>query len=397
MGAMENPHRLHIPYFSANFAPAPNYKPTIIYMNRNDAAMLRLANQGLVNSRFRNPENVVDWMGMVQAQDYSQFRWAVGMRTEKPGIDAVREAFSSGKILRLHLMRCTIQAIAPQDLTWMGGLCREKNLRTIQSWPSCNNIEFSGQYYNEGTEAIKEILAGGKSLCKTEISDELTKRNFPADTPHTRLLLLRGEIEGLLCSGEMKGKDSTWALASERTKDFPQHTPASQSEALGLLARKYFRSHSPASFEDFCWWTGLTVAQNRKAVEQIAAELEEVQVEGQEMFIYIGSPDICGSTSQTATEKGLILLPPYDEYLIGYKSRWVSLDKRHEGKAHNNFGIFKPVILHDGRVVGNWKASIDRGARKVETEVFANKRSVGVRKLQKAIGALQDFCAAKQQ
>ena len=358
---------------------------------------MRLASQGLAQSRFRNPEDVVDWMGMVQAQDYSQFRWAVGMRTEKPKIYAVRDAFSSGKILRLHLMRCTIQAVTPQDLAWIGALCREKNLRTIQSWPSCNQIEFSDQYYNEGTEAMKEILAGGKSLCKAEISDELARLNFPADAPHARLLLLRGEIEGLLCSGEMKGKDCTWALASERTKNFPQHTPASQSEALGLLARKYFRSHSPAGFEDFCWWTGLNVAQNRKAVEQIAAELEEVLVEGQEMFMYNGSPGICDRTIQTATEKDVILLPPYDEYLIGYKSRWVSLDKRHEGKAHNNFGIFKPVILHDGRVVGNWKASIDRGARKVETEVFANRRGVGARKLQKAIGALQDFCAAKQQ
>mgnify|MGYP002515702552 FL=1 len=319
------------------------------------------------------------------------------MRTEKPNIDAVRDAFSSGKILRLHLMRCTIQAIAPQDLEWMGGLCREKNLRTIQSWPSCNKIEFSHQYYNEGTEALKEVLAGGKSLCKTEISDELARLNLPADTPHVRQLLLRGEIEGLLCSGEMKDKDSTWALAGERTKDFPQHTPASQSEALGLLARKYFRSHSPASFEDFCWWTGLNVAQNRQAVEQIAAELEEVQVEGQEMFIYNGSPGICDCTTQTAQKKDVILLPPYDEYLIGYKSRWVSLDKRHEGKAHNGFGIFKPVILHEGRVVGNWRASIDQGARKVETEVFANKRGVGARKLQKATGEFRDFCATGQQ
>lgn len=394
---MIEPHRLYISDFSANFAPAPNYKPTIIYMNRNDAAAMRLANQGLAQSRFRNPEDVVDWMGMVQAQDYSQFRWAVGMRTEKPKIDAVREAFSSGKILRLHLMRCTIQAVTPQDLAWLGKLCREKNLRTIQSWPSCNHIEFSDQYYNEGAEVLKEILAGGKSLCKTEITNELARLNFAADAPQTRLLLLRGEIEGLLCSGEMKGKDSTWALTSERTKIFPQHVPTSQSEALGQLARKYFRSHSPACFEDFCWWTGLTVAQNRKAVEQIASELEEVQVEGQEMFIYNGSPDICGSTIQTAQEKDVILLPPYDEYLIGYKSRWVSLDKRHEGKAHNSFGIFKPVILHEGRVVGNWKASIAQGARKVETDVFANKRSVGTRKLQKAIGAFQDFCAAKQQ
>ena len=88
-------------------------------------------------------------------------------------------------------MRCTIQAIAPQDLEWMGGLCREKNLRTIQSWPSCNKIEFSHQYYNEGTEALKEVLAGGKSLCKTEISDELARLNL--HTPRKATAAARGD------------------------------------------------------------------------------------------------------------------------------------------------------------------------------------------------------------
>ena len=71
------------------------------------------------------------------------------------------------------------------------------------------------------------------------------------------------------------------------------------------------------------------------------------------------------------------MLPPYDEYLIGYKSRWVALDKKHEAKAHNKFGIFKPVILHEGRVVGNWKASIDKQGENRTIDFFAEKSKIG--------------------
>ena len=47
-------------------------------MTREEALAMRLSCQQLVDPRFDSPEEVVDWMGMVQAQDYSHFRWAIG-------------------------------------------------------------------------------------------------------------------------------------------------------------------------------------------------------------------------------------------------------------------------------------------------------------------------------
>ena len=51
------------------------------------------------------------------------------------------------------------------------------------------------------------------------------------------------------------------------------------------------------------------------------------------------------------------LLPSYDEYLIGYKSRHVAVHPDHSHRAHNNRGIFWPVVLLDGEVIGNWSVS----------------------------------------
>ena len=49
-----------------------------------------------------------------------------------------------------------------------------------------------------------------------------------------------------------------------------------------------------------------------------------------------------------------LLIPPYDEYLISYKSRDIVLPSEHRHHAHNNSGIFQPVIAYDGTICGNW-------------------------------------------
>ena len=48
------------------------------------------------------------------------------------------------------------------------------------------------------------------------------------------------------------------------------------------------------------------------------------------------------------------MIPPYDEYLISYKSRDIVLSPEYRHKAHNNNGIFQPIIAKDGIVCGNW-------------------------------------------
>ncbi|MCH4017644.1 MAG: winged helix DNA-binding domain-containing protein [Prevotella sp.] len=48
------------------------------------------------------------------------------------------------------------------------------------------------------------------------------------------------------------------------------------------------------------------------------------------------------------------LLPPYDEYLIGYKSRDLVLPPGQRHRTHNNSGNFYPVIAHNGIIYGNW-------------------------------------------
>ena len=352
-------------------------------MNKQQAIQIRMLNQQLLSPLYERPEDIVAWQGAMQAQDYNYFRWAIGIRQRMPQLVRLQEAFAKAELLRLHLLRCTVQVVSHTDIGWLLPLCKERNLRTLQSWHKNINTSFSESHFQEITQALQELLAGSKSLPKKAIAEELKSLGFLLDDRLLTSLLVRSEIEGLLCSGVMQGREATWALLSERVPIICSLTP---DEALKQLALKYFRSHSPASLEDFVWWSGLTKTQCRKALALIAREIEEIKIEEEMMYLYhktLDCPDYA---------KMVLLLPPYDEYLIGYKSRWVALEKKHTAKAHNNFGIFKPVILHEGRVVGNWKASIDKQGENLTIDFFAEKSKIGKQTLQGAVNQFVQFC-----
>ena len=66
----------------------------------------------------------------------------------------------------------------------------------------------------------------------------------------------------------------------------------------------------------------------------------------------------------------LHLLPSYDEYLLGYKDRTDVLPKEHYSKAFTNNGLFYPIVLHEGQVIGNWDKSVKKRGSLIEHSWF---------------------------
>ena len=97
------------------------------------------------------------------------------------------------------------------------------------------------------------------------------------------------------------------------------------------------------------WWTGLNAGDCKRGMAALGSELRSVRTGGREFYIH-ESARTRGFRSGTD-----LLLAPYDEYLIGYKSRDIVLPEMHRHRAHNNSGNFSPIVLRDGIVCGNWK------------------------------------------
>ena len=343
----------------------------------------RLLNQQLICPQFSSPHDVVEWMGAVQAQEYRLMRWAVGMRTKRPSAKAFEADYNAGRIVRGHLFRTTWQLVAGEDWRWMLELCRVNALRGMAGWMKSNGVSIPEAEQAAIQQIFCDYLSRNRIAQKADFARAVQEQGITMDGHRLSYHIRLAEYSGLLCSGDLFPMKHSYTLVEDK---LPRQNPVPRDEALALLARKYFRSHGPATLEDFVWWTGLNIGDCKSAVEAIQSELIEERWKGLGFFRHQDSR-IRGLRSGTVT-----LLPSYDEYLIGYKSRHVALHPDHAHRAHNGTGNFWPVILLDGEVVGNW--SVPGG--KVQTEIFHPEARISQEAIQEEISKYQMFLNNKR-
>ena len=317
----------------------------------------RLLGQQLICPQFTAPHDVVAWMGAMQAQEYRMMRWAVGMRTRKPSARAFERDYNEGRIVRGHLFRTTWQLVAGGDWRWMLDLCRTNALRGMAGWMKSNGISIPRAEQDAIQQLFCDYLGSHRIARKADFAAALSDRGIAMEDHRLSYHIRLAEYSGLLCSGDLFPMKHSYALVSDK---LPAQSPLPREEALALLARKYFRSHGPATLEDFVWWCGLNINDCRMGMSAIQGELIGERWKGQTFYRHRDS------RTRGFRRGTLTLLPSYDEYLIGYKSRHLALHPDHSHRAHNNRGIFWPVILLDGEVIGNWSAA---GGR-VGTHIF---------------------------
>lgn len=332
---------------------------------------IRLRAQQLVAPQFDDAAALVRWMGMVQAQEYGSAKWAVALRLRTPAAASVEEALRDGRILRMHIMRPTWHFIAAEDVRWMLRLSARRIRRINASYADSSGSGLGEADYLRCNGLLERLLAGGTHLTRQQIAGELERRGIASDAPHLNRLLMRAEIDGVVCSGADRAGKPTYALLAERV---PQAADLSDEEALALLARRYFRSHAPAVLADFVWWSGLTVGEARRGIGALGGELLRETIGGREYLLHESWAECGPAPLQTH------LLPAFDEYLIAYKDRSEVLAPEYRAQAFNAFGTFRPVVLYGGRIVGRWS----RKGAGIDTEPFAREKQPPARLMRAA-------------
>jgi len=306
---------------------------------------IRLLNQQLIAPQFSTPTEVVSYMGAMQAQEYRMMRWAVTMRTRRPSHKAFKQAFDEGRIIRLHLMRGTWQLVCAEDYWSIIDLFAPKAIAVTKGWMSSNKISIPDDELRCVREVLIQTAADKRSVTKDDFVLALAERNLQMDNHRLSYHIRMAELSGILCSGDLLPMKATYALAAEKVKS---SVKMERDKALAYFTRKYYQSRQPASLEDFVWWSGLNINDCRKGIALLGGSLHVERYRGREFYL----TDDCRTRG---FRKGkFLLIPPYDEYLISYKSRDIVLPPEHRHLAHNNSGIFQPVIAYDGTIRGNW-------------------------------------------
>jgi hypothetical protein len=197
----------------------------------------------------------------------------------------------------------------------------------------------------KGLDMILLILEEHGHLTRRQLVEHLITGGLElTDSRDLNYVIIRSEIEGLICSGKAAGNKHTYALLHHRA---PKKLSLHKEEMLEKLARKYFSSHGPATVDDYMWWSGLTKTDAKKGIELIKHNFICEIINGKTYWM--------PNNIQTPIENIARLLPAFDEFVVSYKDREEIIDEIYYRKVLTINGIFSPTIHYNGKAVGSWK------------------------------------------
>jgi hypothetical protein len=332
-------------------------------MINTDSACQRLVNQRIDGEKFEKPEEVVRWLGAIQAQDYLQSLWAIGLRLKSATVADIEQAILDGKIVRTWPMRGTLHFVPPEDAKWRLKLSASRML--ARDGRRLKQLGLDEEIMERCKELFYGALKGNKRLSRPEMMTLLEEAGISTENQRGYHILWYVSQTGLICLGPMQDKKQTFVLLDEWV---PNSRELSREESLAELTWRYFASHGPATVHDFAWWAGLTVPEARSGLETASPGLISEKLDGKEYWMTSDAP------GRIAHDKSSMhLLPGFDEYLLGYKDRSAVLAVEDAPKVvPGKNGVFLPTLVGGGRVVGTWKRRLKKNSIDIELRPFTH-------------------------
>jgi hypothetical protein len=280
----------------------------------------------------------------IQAQEPRAAALSIRARTEGLTVADVDRAIADERsIVRLWVMRGTLHLVAAEDAHWLHELFAP--LLMPQQCRALDALEVPAADRPKAVAAIRDALAGGP-LTRAELVERLERAGIDASGQRAAHLPRLAALEGHVCFGPRRGGNDTYVLVSDWLGPRP-HAAFDREAALQALAQRYAAAFGPAGAEDLAAWSGLPLRDARGAwagVAQPPAEADPPQ------------PPV------------VRLLPAFDTYLLGYRSRDLAVPAEHVARVWPGGGIIRPAVAENGLVVGTWRL---RGKR-LEVEPFGN-------------------------
>jgi hypothetical protein len=331
----------------------------------------RLRRQQLTLPRFTTPHEVVRWMGAIQAQDFQAALWAIGSRLPTASMKDVESSIAAARIVRSWPMRGTLHFVAAEDLRWILRLLAPRVCAGAKG--RHRQLELDDKVLATTRRILETHLDKNGPQTRKSLLETLEKKRISTAGQRGAHILQYHALEGLICFATHQGKQPAFALSEEWIGKERRLGP---QESLAELTLRYFRSHGPATAEDFAWWSGLRITQVREALSLCEGQLERVRAGKTEYWM---APFPAASPVRVPP---LRLLPGFDEYLLGYRDRSLVLEPRLAPRVvPGNNGMFLPTIVKNGRIRGTWKRQIRAGSVNIEVHPFRPEDAPGARPL----------------
>lgn len=161
-------------------------------------------------------------------------------------------------------------------------------------------------------------------------------------------------------------------------------------EARNMLIKRYIKAFGPVTGEDIVWWTGFRKAHIEEALATMKEELVHVKINNlTEEYLMLEKDYEQLAKFKPIEVHSLTLLPYEDPYTKGYKVRDRLIDENLEKTVYVGGGV-QPTILLNGKIIGTWNQTIEKGKGPIKLRFFNQPEKDIEKALQraKAIGRL---------
>lgn len=288
-----------------------------------DLARTRAAAQLLHKAERRTPAQIVRHLLAVQAQDFASVPLALRARSKALSRADVYAALDSGELVISWLNRGTLHLVHRDDFAWLHAL-------TAPTTMTANKRRLAEEGVTDpqrGVRAIAKALSDGPLLRK-QIGEHVGFKG-----PALTHLLLAATLRGDIVRGPIRGNEQTFVLVRDHLGE-PQQVD--REMALAELAKRYATGHAHATDADLAYWSGLPL-------RDVKARMPASRIR----------------PPRSLQAK---LLPPFDPYIMGWKDRSFAIPPGMTARAIPGGGMFRAVVLVDGRVTGTWSRAAGRVA-----------------------------------
>lgn len=336
--------------------------------SQHEIALPRLVAQRIAGLHPATPAETVRWLTAAQAQDYPGVLTSIALRTAKSTHATVEAALNGGEIVRSWPLRGTLHLVVAEDLPWMLSLTSPRMLDRAATRRA--QLGLDTPILERARQLAADALCGGRHLPRHELLDLWTTAGLNAGGARGSHVLRYLAQTGTICFGPVHAGEQLIVLIEEW---IPRPRQLDREQGLGELTERYFRGHGPATIRDFARWTGLTMTDARVGLALARPRLTRFETEGVEYLMDPTTPELLNRHRDIA--RGVFLLPGFDELLLGYADRGATLPAEFAARiVPGGNGVFQPVVVDDGQVVGTWKR-FGRGAqRKITATPFRSFR-----------------------
>jgi hypothetical protein len=317
---------------------------------------VRTRSQLIEGATARTVLEAAEHMLAVQAQDLAAGRWALGVRVRGSRVSDVDDALAAGAVVRSWPMRGTLHFVPSVDLRWMLDVT---SARTIAATATRRRqLELDDRVLGRASELIGGRLSGRRALSRAETMQLLEDDGIATTGQRGYHVLWHLAQTGVIVWGPMRDGQQHIALLDEWA---PSPRVLEHDEALAEFALRFLTGHGPATVQDFAKWADITLTDARIGFAEARPQLTELVLGGESLWMS-GELD-----SPIPRATGVHALPGFEEYLLGYRDRALFLDPHFaELVVPGGNGVFKPLIVSRGHIVGTWRRA-QKGSELVVT------------------------------